>query len=358
MPTIRRPPPVVRSRRCRRQTGRDLERRQASKLAYYERNKYALRLKARDRMSRQRALQDVVAQMRRRASARSYRFARRELLNTKRLNIYRKHQISALGDGVQFNKFDDADAVIAAFEDICKMEHGGHPSPPLEPAVVFNEDTLTEYLKHVGLNGVYQKQRAARLTAAAPPTPPASPPPVIAPPPVVAPRRPMQGPLSPPVRPRANGSRALSTPSAHSCSAPAMGARPTRSIAGSIQQYLPDDRAAAVAGWVDATTDAMAHMLLDPDGVAQLPVEGATSMQVVSPASRSTALGDAQSASSVDDESSASYIVVASGAPTTIFASWRNAQRERKALALQGYKDARIRIAKNGAERDRIISEL
>ncbi|TRM55255.1 hypothetical protein BD626DRAFT_578728 [Schizophyllum amplum] len=265
------------------------------------------------------------------------------------------HQVKALGKDVSWNKFEEAEGAIKAFRDICKMQHGGHTSPPQAPRVAFNDRTLTQYLASVGLDGVYRKQCAARLAAAAsyvptPPTPPSSPPPSLRTPPPPARRvQPMSGPLSPPVRPPSSQSRSLSTTSAPMRTAPPMSARPTRSAgtggtrsAHRSSRTVDTAAVTAVESWIDGLSAAMDNTHLVPP----------------TPGGESVALSDIQSAASVDDHNSASYIVVATGAPSTIYASWRHAQRQCKTLQRGGYPDAAVLIAKNGDERDRIIAGI
>ncbi|TRM55256.1 hypothetical protein BD626DRAFT_578729 [Schizophyllum amplum] len=93
------------SHRARMRTGRDAERRQASKQTYYTRHKDALRQKARERMSRQRASQDASAQLKRRLACMSYRYRYHELLNNKRLNLYRKRWMKTHGVARFLNDF-------------------------------------------------------------------------------------------------------------------------------------------------------------------------------------------------------------------------------------------------------------
>ncbi|KAL1698876.1 hypothetical protein EV121DRAFT_296715 [Schizophyllum commune] len=88
---------AVLSRRRRVAPRVDEDRKKASRIAYYTRNRAALQLRARERMARLREAQGAEGACARKRYIRSYRLSRWDIINYRRLNIYRKHWMKKHG---------------------------------------------------------------------------------------------------------------------------------------------------------------------------------------------------------------------------------------------------------------------
>ncbi|KAL1725058.1 hypothetical protein EV714DRAFT_240257 [Schizophyllum commune] len=97
-------PPVAKLKR-RVRAGEDIDRRRASRHAYYERNRLALQERARERMARLRASQDLEARRIQKRRATAYRWQYHDLLKKRRLNLYRKRWILKHGVSHFLSKF-------------------------------------------------------------------------------------------------------------------------------------------------------------------------------------------------------------------------------------------------------------
>ncbi|KAL1671359.1 hypothetical protein EV122DRAFT_285015 [Schizophyllum commune] len=223
---------AVLSRRRRVAPRVDEDRKKASRIAYYTRNRATLQLRAQERMARLREAQGAEGACARKRYIRSYRLSRWDIINYRRLNIYRKHWMKKHGvsqflknfrgrvqaphgwllehwdhetlqfhrpaalartrqfyvvfapgdvagiylawyqvarlNGAQQQAFHTPEAAIAAFEEWYRLEHGDHQPDPPPPSERFTVEAYREYMRQVGSNSVYQQPDQSQASEGTP----------------------------------------------------------------------------------------------------------------------------------------------------------------------------------------------